>query len=70
MNWRRSSIAAVFAFPLIGLFAFGLHHDPREIPSPLPGNAAPTFALEVFAPGQPPLGRPIEFAILPTVTAG
>jgi cytochrome c biogenesis protein CcmG/thiol:disulfide interchange protein DsbE len=59
MNWRRSSIAAVFAFPLIGLFAFGLHHDPREIPSPLPGNPAPTFALEVFAPGQPPLGRPI-----------
>lgn len=59
MNWRRSAIAALFALPLVGLFAFGLHHDPHEIPSPLPGNAAPTFALEVFAPGQTPLGRPI-----------
>lgn len=59
MNWRRASIAALFAIPLIALFMFGLHHDPHEIPSPLPGNPAPPFMLAVFAPGQPPLARPI-----------
>lgn len=59
MNWGRSAIAAIFAVPVIGLFIFGLHHDPKDIPSPLPGKPAPLFALEVFAPGQPPLSRPI-----------
>ena len=59
MNWRRSAIAALFALPVIGLFVFGLRHDPHDIPSPLPGKAAPSFALEVFAPGQPPLSRPV-----------
>lgn len=59
MNWRRSAIAAAFGLPLIALFIFGLRHDPKDIPSPLPGKPAPTFALEVFAPGQPPLARPV-----------
>ncbi|MEP6495031.1 MAG: redoxin domain-containing protein [bacterium] len=59
MNWKRATIAGAFAFPIIGLFIYGLKHDPHDIPSPLPGKPAPTFALEVFAPGQPPLGRPI-----------
>lgn len=59
MNWRRSAIAAAFGLPVIGLFVFGLRHDPKDIPSPLPGKAAPPFALAVFAPGQPPLARPI-----------
>jgi cytochrome c biogenesis protein CcmG/thiol:disulfide interchange protein DsbE len=59
MNWRRALIAAVFVVPLIGLFIFGLRHDPHDIPSPLPGHAAPAFALEVFAPGEAPLARPI-----------
>ncbi|MEO8623841.1 MAG: redoxin domain-containing protein [bacterium] len=59
MNWRRSGIAAGFGLPVIGLFVFGLRHDPKDIPSPLPGTVAPTFALEVFAPGQSPLGRPV-----------
>ena len=59
MNWRRSAIAAAFGLPVIGLFVFGLRHDPKDIPSPLPGKPAPPFALAVFAPGQPPLARPI-----------
>jgi cytochrome c biogenesis protein CcmG/thiol:disulfide interchange protein DsbE len=59
MNWKRSAIAAACAIPVIALFMFGLRHDPKEIPSPLPGKVAPPFALEVFAPGQPPLNRPI-----------
>jgi len=59
MNWRRSAIAAALGLPVIGLFVFGLRHDPTDIPSPLPGKPAPPFALAVFAPGQPPLARPI-----------
>ena len=59
MNWKRSLIAAVAAVPLIMLFAWGFTRDPGTIPSPLPGHAAPLFALDVFAPGQPPLSRPV-----------
>ncbi|MES2179090.1 MAG: redoxin domain-containing protein [Gemmatimonadota bacterium] len=59
MNWRRSVIAALFGLPLIALFIFGLKHDPKDIPSPLPGHPAPPFVREVFAPGQPPLARPV-----------
>lgn len=59
MNWKRSLIAAVTAAPVILLFAWGFTRDPGEIPSPLPGHAAPQFSLDVFAPGQPPLSRPV-----------
>jgi len=60
MNWRRAAIAASLTIPLIALFGYGLTQDPRAIPSPLPGNPAPPFALAVFAPGDPPpLGRRI-----------
>jgi len=59
VNWKRSLIAAVAAVPLIMLFAWGFTRDPGTIPSPLPGHAAPLFALDVFAPGQPPLSRPV-----------
>lgn len=59
MNWKRAIIATLAAAPVIALFAFGFTRNPSEIPSPLPGNAAPAFALEVFAPGEPPLARPV-----------
>src|SRR5689334_9985507 len=59
MNWRRAALASSLAIPVVGLFIFGMKQDPREIPSPLPGHSAPTFSLAVFAPGQPPLTRPI-----------
>lgn len=33
---------------LIVLFAVGLHHDPREVPSPLIGKPAPAFRLPLL----------------------
>lgn len=59
MNWNRALIAACTGIPLILLFAWGFTRDPSVIPSPLPGHAAPQFELAVFAPGQPPLTRPV-----------
>ena len=59
MNWKRASIAVLAAAPLIALFAYGFSRDPAAIPSPLPGHAAPEFALTVFAPGETPLSRPL-----------
>lgn len=52
MNWKRAGVAVAFALPVIGLLAFGLTRDPKQIDSPLPGKAAPDFALAVFAPGE------------------
>ncbi len=59
MNWKRASIAIIATLPVIALFAFGFTRNPSEIPSPLPGNAAPAFTLPVFAPGEAPLARPV-----------
>ena len=59
MNWKRALIAVVIIIPLVLLFAYGFQRDPREIPSPLPGKPAPAFALEVFAPGKPPLAMKV-----------
>lgn len=59
MNWRRAAVGVGVAIPIIALLARGMSRDPRDIPSPLPGNSAPSFALPVFAPGQPPLARSV-----------
>lgn len=59
MNWNRALIASLFAVPVIALFAWGMTRDAKFIPSPLPGRAGPTFALEVFAPGVSPIARPL-----------
>jgi cytochrome c biogenesis protein CcmG/thiol:disulfide interchange protein DsbE len=59
MNWKRASIAVLASAPLIALFAYGFSRDPAAIPSPLPGHAAPEFALTVFAPGEAPLMLPL-----------
>ncbi|HYD51640.1 MAG TPA: hypothetical protein VEA99_03390, partial [Gemmatimonadaceae bacterium] len=48
MNWKRATIALLATIPLIALFAYGLTRDPREIPSPLPGRAAPAFAMAMM----------------------
>jgi len=45
MNARRVVIAIAICIPVIALLAFGLSRDPNEIPSPLPGKAAPAFTL-------------------------
>jgi cytochrome c biogenesis protein CcmG, thiol:disulfide interchange protein DsbE len=52
MNWKRAMIGAAIAAPMVGLLAYGMTQDPRDIPSPLPGRGAPGFALRVFASGQ------------------
>lgn len=45
MNWKRSVIGLGIAVPIIMLLGYGLSRDPRAIDSPLPGRAAPDFAL-------------------------
>lgn len=45
MSWKRALLAAAIVLPLLGLLAFGMTRDPNEIPSPLPGRAAPPFRL-------------------------
>jgi len=59
VNWPRAGVSTLLAVPVILLFRYGLTQDPRDISSPLPGHAAPAFALAVFAPGQPPFGKAI-----------
>jgi len=48
VNWKRSLIAVFAAVPIVALLKSGIGRDPREIPSPLPGKPAPSFALPVF----------------------
>ena len=61
MRWRQAGAAAVVAVPFVALLGFGLTRDPREIPSPLPGRAAPTFALAPIA--RPAAGVPDTVAL-------
>jgi cytochrome c biogenesis protein CcmG/thiol:disulfide interchange protein DsbE len=49
MSWNRALIAALAVVPILLLLWFGTQHDPKAIPSPLPGREAPTFALAVFS---------------------
>ena len=51
MNWKRAGIASAVAVPIIGLLAYGMTRDPKDIPSPLPGRDAPLFSMAVFAEG-------------------
>jgi cytochrome c biogenesis protein CcmG, thiol:disulfide interchange protein DsbE len=48
MNWRRATLGAAAALPIIALLAFGLSRDPRLIDSPLPGRDAPQFTLPLM----------------------
>jgi cytochrome c biogenesis protein CcmG/thiol:disulfide interchange protein DsbE len=68
MNWKRAVIAAAVALPIVALLRFGMTRDPRAIASPLPGRPAPTFELEVFAPGDaagaPAVGQRVNFSDL------
>ena len=61
MNWKRVAIVLLGLVPVIGLLAFGLSRDPRQIDSPLPGRAAPMFDLPVFTdPSGRQLGRTVR----------
>jgi cytochrome c biogenesis protein CcmG/thiol:disulfide interchange protein DsbE len=42
----------VFFFVLVGFFAKGLFLNPREVPSPFIGKAAPSFSLPVVGDAQ------------------
>lgn len=48
MNWRRASIGAFIAIPVIALLGYGLTRDPRLLPNTLPGSVAPEFTLPVM----------------------
>jgi cytochrome c biogenesis protein CcmG/thiol:disulfide interchange protein DsbE len=48
MNWKRATVGAGGALMVLALLAFGMTKDPGEIPSPLPGKAAPQFSLQVL----------------------
>jgi cytochrome c biogenesis protein CcmG, thiol:disulfide interchange protein DsbE len=50
MNWRAVIIALVVTVPVVLLLGYGMTQDPRAIPSPLPGKAAPTFTLAAMKP--------------------
>ena len=52
MNWKRSLIGAGIAVPIVMLLGYGLTRDPRHIASPLPGRAAPEFALPTLDAGD------------------
>lgn len=43
--WRRLLIAAVLVTIPVALLAYGLRANPRAVPSPLVGRAAPEFTL-------------------------
>ena len=49
MKNLRFALPGIVLVALVSLFAVGLHRDPREIPSPLVGKAAPAFDLPVVA---------------------
>lgn len=57
MNWKRAAIAIAAIVPLVALLGFGMTRNPKEIPSPLPGRAAPEFALAVMPERALPDGR-------------
>ncbi len=45
---KRVLIPLAIFIVLVGFLAVGLQRDPREVPSPLVGKAAPAFALPVL----------------------
>ncbi|MFQ5840163.1 MAG: TlpA family protein disulfide reductase, partial [Candidatus Methylomirabilales bacterium] len=47
MSWRKL-IVPLSAVPVLLLLAYGFTLDPRAVPSPLVGKAAPDFAIETF----------------------
>ena len=49
---KKFLIPLVLFFSLVVFLAIGLNRDPREIPSPLIGKPAPTFALPTLASDQ------------------
>jgi cytochrome c biogenesis protein CcmG, thiol:disulfide interchange protein DsbE len=54
MDFRRIGFSVAVSAPLIGLLAFGMTRDPRELPSTMIGRSAPGFELLVMeSQGEP-----------------
>lgn len=53
MNKRVLIVGAAVTLPLIGLLLLGLGRDPKQIDSPLLGQAAPAFRLTPVGGGEP-----------------
>jgi cytochrome c biogenesis protein CcmG, thiol:disulfide interchange protein DsbE len=52
VNWKHAGIAGIGVVPVIAMLSYGLTHDPKAIPSPLPGKPAPAFALTTLEKGD------------------
>ncbi len=48
MAWVRLVVVLAGVLPVAGLLAYGFTVDPKEIPSPLVGKVAPSFAFTLF----------------------
>jgi cytochrome c biogenesis protein CcmG/thiol:disulfide interchange protein DsbE len=48
MNWKRAFVGIGVGAPVVALLAWGLTQDPREVPSTMPGQAAPPFSLRTL----------------------
>jgi cytochrome c biogenesis protein CcmG/thiol:disulfide interchange protein DsbE len=58
VNWKRAfTVSLAVGAPILGLLAWGMTRDPREIASKLPGRPAPPFTKAVFAEGGTPALR-------------
>lgn len=56
MNWQRIWLTVGVTLPIVALLAYGMTLDPRELPSTMPGKAAPAFSLEVMEGRDAPAG--------------
>jgi cytochrome c biogenesis protein CcmG, thiol:disulfide interchange protein DsbE len=54
MRWRRVAWTVIGTLPLLAILVFGMSRDPRALPSTLPGQAAPGFALRPLGQRQAP----------------
>ena len=52
MALKRLALPLVPLLFLLGILAYGLTRDPREIPSPLLRKEAPDFSLNLFDGGK------------------
>ena len=63
MKWRNVILVALLSLPLLVVLALGFGHDPREVPSVLPGKPAPPCTLRALAGGDRALsdflGKPL-----------
>lgn len=52
MAWKRLLVVFALAGPFLAMLAYGLTRDPRNIPSPLVGRPAPSFAMKLMDGGE------------------